>query len=262
MNTLGKHWTLLVVTAKQRLGERATLVARVGFYGLILFVFSRIWSAVLAHDPDSGLDDAGFVWYLAITEWIVLSIPNVFLEIEEEHKRGDLVHRLAWPLPYPTAKLAEALGQLVVRLSVNGVAGFTFAWLLTGRLPVPAVELMAALPLALGASVLATTQLLLIGLSAFWLHDTRPVYWIWQKGAFILGGLMVPLSLYPAGLRAVAEHSPFAPMLNGPGRVALGADGAQMLWTLGGQLAWLAVSLLLLGVVYRRALRRVEFGGG
>jgi hypothetical protein len=37
-----------------------------------------------------------------------------------------------------------------------------------------------------------------IGLLDVWGQYARPVYWIWQKSLFVLGGLMLPLSLYPS----------------------------------------------------------------
>ena len=53
--------------------------------------------------------------------------------------------------------------------------------------------------------MLAVLSTAAIGLSAFWIVDTSPVYWIWQKLAFVLGGLLLPLELYPDWLRALAR---------------------------------------------------------
>ena len=61
-----------------------------------------------------------------------------------------------------------------------------------------------------------------IGCAAFWLQDASPVYWIWQKFNFVLGGLILPLSLYPEWLQKVAYLSPFSALLNGTGRCAFG----------------------------------------
>jgi hypothetical protein len=34
--------------------------------------------------------------------------------------------------------------------------------------------------------------------ASFWLQEVAPVYWVWQKLLFVLGGLMLPLQVYPA----------------------------------------------------------------
>jgi ABC-2 type transport system permease protein len=85
---------------------------------------------------------------------------------------------------------------------------------------------------------------------------------VWQKFSFVLGGLLVPLQFYPAWLRDVALHSPFAAMLHGPGRLALGGDPIDALVVGGKLLVWLAVAMGVLLFVYHRAVRRLTIGGG
>ena len=48
----------------------------------------------------------------------------------------------------------------------------------------------------------------LLPLLAFWLQDVAPVYWVWQKLMFVLGGLMLPLELYPAFIQRAAAFTP------------------------------------------------------
>jgi ABC-2 type transport system permease protein len=64
-------------------------------------------------------------------------------------------------------------------------------------------------PFGIVASALVTAWYLGIGLLAFWLHDVAPVYWVWQKLMFVLGGLLLPLELYPAFIQRVAAFTPF-----------------------------------------------------
>lgn len=254
------HITML--SARHRLAERGAIMARVLFYGIILFVFSRLWDAVLEGSAALEAERHQLVWYLAITEWIVLSGPPLHTDIEEEVRRGDLVYRLARPMSYPLTKLAEGLGDLLVRMATLGAAGLLFAWLITERLPTSPVLMLWLLPLGLLAGVWTLSMFFIIGLTSFWLHDCRPVYWIWQKSAFILGGLLVPIELYPDWLFDIAVHSPFAAVLHGPGSIALGQDSTGALWTLAHLLVWIIVTILVLAWTFRRSLTRLEIGGG
>lgn len=250
------------LAARQRLAERGVLLGRVGFYALILFVFSRLWEAVLEDEALPGVASSQLVWYLAITEWIVLSIPPLHTDVEDEVRRGELVYRLSRPVSYPAAKLAEGLGDLLVRMATLGVAGLLVALALTGSLPTAPAHLVWLLPLGVAAGVLGLVFHFAIGLTSFWLHDCRPIYWVWQKGAFLLGGLLLPLAFYPPWLRAVAEVSPMAAMLHGPGSVALGLPIAEVGPLLVRQLAWIAVAVLGLGWLFRRSVARLQLGGG
>ena len=100
-------------------------------------------------------------------------------------------------------------------------------------------------------SGLDTSQRVAIGLCAVWLQDCSPVYWIWQKCAFILGGLLLPLEIYPPWLREIALWTPFSAIMHGPGRMAFGWQPEVA--------ALVAVKLLLWGDVSARHLGNVRF---
>ena len=251
-----KYAAIVATAARQRLLDRGAVVGRMGFYAILLFIFSRLWEAVAADGAQT------YVWYIAVTEWIILSVPNVHLDVEEEVNGGDLVYRLTRPVPYPAAKLAEAFGDFLLRLVILGVVGFAVAFAVTGIVPISPVMFVLLVPVGVLAGAVMLVFHFTIGLSAFWLHDARPLYWVWQKAAFILGGFLVPLSLYPDWLREIALLTPFSAYLYGAGKLALGAAPIDALTSAARITGWLVVALAVLLVVYRRALRRVTIGGG
>lgn len=122
--------------------------------------------------------------------------------------------------------------------------------------------LLLALPLGVLAALLCTLFNALIGVSAFWLLDCTPVYWVFQKATFIFGGLMVPLSLYPEWLRNVALVTPFSALLHGPGSMAFGLAPALVATAALKLLGWLAVVLVVLPILYRRGLSTLDLHGG
>ena len=64
------------------------------------------------------------VWYLVMTEWIVLGVPLAHLPIEEEVRRGDVAYALLRPVSYLASTYALTLGRLSLRLPFLGLAGF------------------------------------------------------------------------------------------------------------------------------------------
>jgi ABC-2 type transport system permease protein len=260
--TLAKYLAIARASAQRALAERAAIAGRVAFLGVILFIFSRVWQAVLASGPIPGAGRAELIWYLAVTEWCVLSVPPVFLAIEAEVRSGDVACRLVRPVSYVGAQLAEALGETALRLLVLGPAGVLFAALLAGGLPADPRGLLLALVLGPLASALAVLSMAAIGLSAFWIVDTSPIYWVWQKLMFVLGGLLLPLELYPDWLRALARLSPFPAMLWGPGRSAFGFAAGAALETFLELVVWSALVGALLAWMSRRARARLVVNGG
>jgi len=265
----GKHLAIARLAARQRLQERAVLWGRVLFYFIILLVFARLWEALLGSDREGatqvgsalGPRPSHYIWYLAVTEWIMLSQPLLHLDIEADIRAGVVGQTLSRPVSYVAGKLAEAWGEVAVRLVVLGVSGLLFARLLGAQWPEPSALPLAALAGVL-ASVVMTLALAAIGLSALWVTDTTSVYLIWQKLCFVLGGLMLPLSIYPPWLRSIAEWSPFAALLFGPAELLRGAAPERVLGCLGQLCGWGALFALMLRALERRAMRIVMLHGG
>jgi ABC-2 type transport system permease protein len=202
------------------------------------------------------------LWYLAVTEWIVLSGPLIHLQIERDVQRGEIATLLPRPMSYLGFRLAESTGELLLRASVMAAGGGVFAWLLAGGLPGDPRGLLVALPLGIFAGLVVLAMHAAIGLTSVWLTDSAPVYWVWQKSAFILGGLMLPLEVYPEWLRKIAAVTPFAALLNGPGRMTFGWQPALALEVALQLLFWSIASAAFLIWVYGRARRRLEVTGG
>jgi ABC-2 type transport system permease protein len=59
----------------------------------------------------------------------------------------------------------------------------------------------------------------LIGLAAFWLEDTTGLLLIYSRVTMILGGMLIPLELFPARLQPILRALPFAGIVYGPARM-------------------------------------------
>jgi ABC-2 type transport system permease protein len=241
--------------------EPAELAGRVVFFFVILGVFSALWRAV---GPDGG-GDAGrrsaMVWYLAITEWVLLSAPMLHFEIEAEVRRGDVAYQIARPVSYVGAHVARGVGTLALRVPVLLVAAVAGGLLFAGQPPQSAV-LARVVVLGAVAAVIMTTYHVAFGLLAFWLADIAPVYWIWQKLSFVLGGLLLPLTYYPPIVNRVAVFTPFPALLMGPASLILGRPFFKAPALVGLLVFWLVVGTTAATLVFRRAVRTLQLNGG
>jgi viologen exporter family transport system permease protein len=258
---LQKYLAVAAISLRLRLAERGALWGRIVFYFIILLIYSRLWQAVLSGGAGTEHGPAGNLWYLAVTEWIILAQPPTYLEIERDVRSGDIAYLLARPMSYVGSKLAAAGGELALRLVVLCAAGLTFGRLFSGQWPSAEGLALAGL-VGLAASAVHALGLAAVGLSAFWVHDTTGVYLIWQKLNFILGGLMLPLSIYPPWLRTVADYSPFPALLYGPGSLVLDPDPGRALRLLVELAAWAVLAALAVLGLERRGRRILDIHGG
>jgi len=258
---LAKYAAFARVSAAQDRRQRGDLYGRVVFFAVILGIFASLWRAVAEAGMPLAANPRALVWYLAVTEWILLSAPPIHIEIQEAIRRGDVAYRLGRPVSYVMAEFATGLGRLALRLPLLGITAFACAFAFTGWIP-PLRVFAMVVPFGIVAAVLLTALYLGIGLLAFWLEDISPVFWVWQKLMFVLGGLMLPLTLYPNFIQKLATLTPFPTLLAWPASFVLGTGavtpGALSL----DLLIWSCVTGFALSSMFRRAMAEVTINGG
>lgn len=252
LRTAGALAALLRLGWREAAADRFGLIGRALLYALPVLIFDAIWRATPL--AGSGFEAGRLTWYVAVTEAIVFAPGWVFREIEEDIRSGAIEAALSRPLAYGAARIAEEAGGTLLRLAALGLWGAVLAGLATGMVPIAGSAVPAlACAMVLGA-LLALLFQVVIGLLAVWVGTPAPVYWIWQKVIFVVGGLFIPLTLYPAWVADLGVATPFAAILYHPASLVLEGRADTVL---GWQLLWLAVAALLVAAVAAAATRRL-----
>ena len=246
---------------RQARAEPGELLGRALFFVLILGVFTSIWRAVAESGVSAARPPAEMLWYLAMTEWILMSAPSIHIQIEDDIRRGDVAYQIARPASWLGARLAHGLGALAVRAPVMLVIACAAAWSLAGP-PRRPLGLGAAIAFGLVAAMVVTVFDAAIGVAAFWLGDVAPAYWIWQKLLFVLGGLLLPLQFYPALFVRIARLTPFPALLAGPASLATGEPLMPVAMLAPTLALWALAGWLIARAAFGRAVRRLQVNGG
>src|SRR5262249_50696961 len=153
------------------------------------------------------------VWYIAASELASFGGVQFREQVRADIYSQQLSGLMGRPLPYWLLKSLQLLGRGLLHFAFLGASGFVLSWWLTGQLPYLAPNwIVLLLPLLLGL-LLTLICCFAIGMLDIWGQYARPIYWIWQKSLFVLGGLMLPLTLYPDWLEKVAIWTPFPAMV-------------------------------------------------
>lgn len=234
------------------------------FYALILYIFVQLWK-VLGLSPGAlpeGFSQKELVWYLAATEAIMLGKAPIASEVSDEVKSGAIAYALGRPYNYLGFKLATYWGDTALRMMVNVVIGAAVALAAAGAIPLNPGRLLlwgATVALALTLNFLIV---MCISLSAFWVEDTGPFFWIYSKVLFVLGGLFVPIDFYPEFLRRAAAASPFNLVLYAPSKLLVAFDAAMFIRTVTMQAVWIAILGALAAGLYAMGVKRLNVNGG
>jgi ABC-2 type transport system permease protein len=105
---------------------------------MFMFVFMQLWHSTyraLGQSNIAGLSLNETMWYLMIAETIVLSKPRLTNAIAEQVKDGSIAYLLNKPYNFLLYHFSVALGDGVIRMAFNALAGGAIVWLMIGPPP-------------------------------------------------------------------------------------------------------------------------------
>lgn len=265
MNRITKYLYVGYTAVRSNVAYFGEVAVRVLFLGVVLYIFLQLWRVTYSEtgaERLGGFTLAEMLWYLAITESIVLSAPPVTLAIDADVRTGTLAVHLLRPLSYPLYRMWTALGERAVRFAVNLIVASCVALVFVGPIHVSLRGLAifaCAVPLAF---VLDFAAYFTIGILAFWLENTTGLTLIYSRVAMIFGGMLLPVELFPETLQRVIGWLPFASIVYGPARMFIHPDPAFLAGLIVRQIVAVSVLALAAASIYAAAVRRIHAHGG
>lgn len=253
---------LLVTSVRRR-----DLVVSAAFSSVLIAIITAVlgglWIAALPGGSRiAGYDAVEMVWYLAVAEAVVNGVDQrLMVRIGEDLRRGDLETELLRPVVAVWMLVSRELGRSVMRFALSMPACVGVAWLLVGPPPSWAGLLVVALAGPL-ATVVQMLLIILFASSALWIGDTTAAWFLMQKLVFLLGGMLLPLEVWPGASGAVLAALPFGAAAYTPARLAVHPSlevGAALVAL---QLAWIAALACAAAWAWGAGERRLVRGGG
>jgi len=261
---LAKYTAIGRITVSNQLAYAIDLVVRSLFLLVILYIFVQLWTVTFAgvgQTVIAGYTFEQIIWYLIVSESIIMASPRVTVEVEEEVKSGSVAYMLTRPMHYIGYRYAAYVGEASVRLAVNLLMGGLLGLLLFGPPSFgwgPAVFV----PVVVLAFTVNFVIRLTLALCSFWIEETLGLTFVYDKLLFTIGGMMLPMELFPDALRAVCAWLPFQAIVYFPAKTMVQLDADAALRMLGTQAAWLLPLGLLLAFVYRKGVKKLNVNGG
>lgn len=257
-----KYFKIFSLSVIHSLRNYKALIGLSIFLITCLLIFANIWKIAATRIGAIDLFPAQLLWYIAFNEWILVSLPDIQDDMEEDLRSGRLAYLLPRPISYLGSVFSEGLGILCTNLFVLGIVTFSFTWFQVGAPSFDFSAFIFTIGIGFLAGCVSIIFLMIIGLSAFWLQQVSPFYWIWEKFLFTLGGLMLPLAIYPLWLQKIAYFTPFPAILGQRSALAIDFSILNALQVVGSLMVWGLLGIGILALVYRRGLRVVNVEGG
>jgi ABC-2 type transport system permease protein len=248
------------------------LAYRVNYYsGIIIYAINIgayyfLWGAIYAGQQQlGGLSAAQMTAYVAIA-WMsrAFYFNNIDMEIAQEVREGKVAIEMVRPYNYLSVKTAQALGEGIFRLLFFAAPGILLVSLfLPFRFPVTPEAWGLYLVSLLFAFVINTEINLLTGVLTFFLFRNDGMMRAKRVIVDLLSGLVLPISFFPGWAQTLMSYLPFQAINYYPSLIFTGAIGPdRALKLIGLQAIWMAVILLPIVMLWRRARHKLVVQGG
>lgn len=265
MPAVSKYIAVFRINLLQQLAYSGESLARSLSMVLFMVVFASLWSTaftVSGRSELSGFTFSALIWYLAMTETLMLARARAHIDIGEAVKSGDIAYTLNKPYSFPLFQWANALGTSLVRAGFNFVVGIAVVLVLTQAVEGSVAGLLGFAVLGFLALVLDAGISVLIGMCAFLLEEVKPIDWMYQKLVFTIGGLFMPLDIFPDWLRGLSNLLPFKYLVYAPARTFVHFEAGFFFESLAGTTLYIGLIGGLLMLLYARGSRRLAVNGG
>jgi viologen exporter family transport system permease protein len=232
------------------------------------FIMAYTYIALWSQRPDlGGYDVTDAVTYVWLGQSMLMTLalfgggfPD---EFAERIRTGAVAVDLYRPTDLQLWWLAGDLGRAAFHLLGRGILPTVVGALAFDlRFPADLVTWLAFLLAVSLAVVVSFAIRFMLGLTGFWLLDSRGVEQLAGVLTLFLSGMLLPLVVFPGWLGEVALVLPWAAMLQVPADIFLGKREGEEIAALAFQAGWAAVLLLAGRVVMLRAVRKVVVQGG
>jgi ABC-2 type transport system permease protein len=259
--TIKLYVALAWFSCRNHLGGWRYIVSRLGSYIFFTLVIGEFWRALIAQGTRNfGFDGNDIVWYSGVGQLIVFASTRIFARIEDDVLSGNIAYSLTRPIDYIELRLAEGIGGLVANLLLFLPVGFIVCYLDTGTMPkgsIPYTVLFIVF-----ASLLHMLFQVLAGFSGVWLHDVQLPYRIYQKIMLVLGGLEVPVSVYPPWAQLVSWATPLGLMLARPCNAIFNPDPSALFVSAILLFGWVVAMFALVLSSYKYVHKHISVNGG
>jgi ABC-2 type transport system permease protein len=258
-----KYGTILSVSLRNVFMYRGNMLGGLIFYALFIFVFFSLWGTIYKGEEIAGYTLPQMIWYVCLTELIAFGCrSDAYADMSQSIQSGAIAYELNRPYHYVFYRFFSSLGGILLNMTFYSAAALALGCLFVG--PLPGFRLWALpfvlMSVALGVIIQFFSDLCL-GLSAFFIEESRGVYFVYSKLVLMLG-TFIPVEFFPGWLRTVVRFLPFSYITWAPARMAVDFSWKHLSVALPAQLGWAAASVALSMLLYRRGVKKIHVQGG
>ena len=235
-------------------------------YFIFIYVFICLWNYMYASPEEliAGYTKEQMIWYVMITEgmWFGTRSGTVTRQAATDIRNGNIAYLMNKPYHYTLYILTKYTAEWGIRLPMYAALSISMGLTMVGRLPgFRLVSLLATLPVILLGITINAVFKLCISLISFWIEDSNPFQWIYDKLILVIGTIF-PVEIFPAALQPVFRLTPIYTVCYGPAKLVVDFSWEKFLEIVAAQIIYLAVGCGLMFFLYGKGVKKLHVNGG
>ena len=154
------------------------------------------------------------------------------------------------------------MGRFIIKFIVYTILWLILWYLLLGSFPtLNVLQIIIVIISSLLATVVSILLVTSIGLLAFFIEDSAPLYWVYSKVILVVGTLF-PIEFFPKVIRPFLDYSPIHAVSYGPAKLFVNFDYNFCLKVFIIQIVYVIISYTLCSLIYRKGVKNINVNGG
>jgi ABC-2 type transport system permease protein len=268
--TIGARFRKYLYIYKATLIENLQYVVNIlmGFISFIvvILIFMNLWEYMYSGSGNiiGGYTKDQMIWYVILTEMIWFGTRNKVLtaQISSDIKSGTIAYGINKPYNYLIYIIARHYGDISIKMILYVGFALIMGIGMVGVLPgVNLLQIILVIPIFFMAILVSSLIRIIISVLSFWIEDSGPFHWIYDKLILVLGTLF-PVELFPIWLRPFIMFSPIFVVTYGPAKLVIEFSGHMYLRVITAQVIYITILSLILGILFKKGVKKLNVNGG
>ncbi len=228
-------------------------------YTIHIIVFNSLWDFILKDGTMYGYDRKALIWYIVISEFITYAASRFYKKISDMVKDGSIANLLIKPMNFLIYVFFEQSAD-IIKIGINAVAAIVLGTLMAGPIKLSTAQIILFLIACILSFLISNGIQFIVGLVAFYIEETKSVYFVVQKIQFLL--VFVPIDFYSGAIQKLLLLSPTTHMIYAPCLIFTRFDVNTALASIAMQVITLVITTLATIILYRKGVRKINVNGG
>ena len=224
-----------------------------------MIVFNCLWDFILKDGTMYGYDRHALIWYIIIAEFITFGASRFYKKVSDMVKDGTIANLLIKPMNFLTYIWFEQSAD-IIKIGVNAITAIVLGFTMAGAIEVNALQMVFFVIACILSFLISNGIQFIIGLIAFYLEETKSVFFVVQKLQFLL--VFVPIDFYGKAIQKILMFSPTTHMIYAPTLIFTRFDVQTAVATITMQLVMFAILMVSTIVLYRKGVKKINVNGG